>query len=389
MGKNNAVQQVNSSRKKNWFHNVFLRFIPRKKDKTIWIFSSYLGRYQDNAKYLFEYASKHIEGVECIYFVNDQVDQDQLSKNGLKSVLIDSKEARRVAKKAGVSFYTHGIDDFGDYIYNYNSYVVALWHGVGFKEMYYADRNFKDNIVKKIYRGLFSYVHRDLSIATSKYAFDCYAKDFLLKKNSQYEIIGQPRNDVFFEKKETNKKNYKMLLYAPTYRRLDQDNAVIKSFIDYFSSVEGQKFLKDKGFKLFVRLHPITDSIDIPESDVVINACELNGQQLLLDTDVLITDYSSIATDFAISKKQVIIYAPDFTRYTSVEPMFVGSERIYEHPDVCHNIEDIVNQINQGNLNITNEFNNLLNTDLEGNYCFKICSAIINRLNLNKKASLK
>ena len=381
MAKNSSIVNINQARKKNWLFNLFHKCVGAKRDKKLWIFGSYIGRYQDNSKYLFEYVSKNEPDITAIYFVANEELKNDLESKGLKSVVIGSKEAKKIAKKAGASFYTTGIDDFGYHVYNYRSYVVALWHGVGFKEMYYADRNFKDNLIKKIYRNAFSYVHRDLTVATSKYAFDCYAKDFKLLNKAKYIINGQPRNDIFFENKHVPN-GESIIMYAPTYRKNEDENITIKEFVDYFGSEEGVKFLKENNSKLYIRLHPLTENIVIKESERVIDASKMDGQKLLLDTDILITDYSSIATDFSITKRPVIIYAPDYDTYIKSEPLFDEADIIYKHQDVSKSIEDIKIKIKSKSVAITDEFNKLLNTDLEGNYCKKLVEKVKDNLKI-------
>ncbi|MCR5332958.1 MAG: CDP-glycerol glycerophosphotransferase family protein [Bacilli bacterium] len=376
MASNASITNINASRKKNWLFNFFHKCVGHKRDKKLWIFSSYLGRYQDNSRYLFEYVSKNEKDIKAIYFVQNEELQKKLASENLNSVIIGSKEAKKIAKKAGVSFYTNGIDDFGEHIYNYRSYVVALWHGVGFKEMYYADRNFHDNIVKKIYRNFFSYVHRNLTVATSEYAFECFARDFRFKRSkAKYVINGQPRNDIFFDKKES-KKDHKVMLYAPTYRKVEEQNINIKNVIDFFSSKEGLDLLKENNIKLYVRLHPVTENIEIKENDNVIDASKMDGQALLLDTDILITDYSSIATDFAITKKPVILYVPDYDEYIKSEPLFDEASQIYKHKDVSLSIDDLKKKIAHSSSSLADEFNKMLNTDLDGEYSKKLTNKL-------------
>ena len=332
--------------------------------------------------YLFEYVSKNYPQIETYYFVNSLELKQKLEKDNLRSVVIGSKEAKKLAKRAGVSFYTHGIDDFGMNVYNYDSYVVALWHGVGFKKIYYSDTTFRDNLVKKIYRNLFSYVHRDLTVTTSDYCFDCFAKDFRLKKSSKYVVIGQPRNDLLLENNDHLKEDKKIILYAPTYRRFEKDDANLQSVIDLFSAPELQEKLSKLGYVLYVKLHPLTTGIQINESDFIKNVCKEEAQSLLKRASVLITDYSSIACDFAITGRKIIFYAPDYDEYVKSEPMFEESDYLYKGKLTCKTPDEVIDKILSEDYSLTNELNSIFNSSLEGNYRKRIVEYLFKKLKI-------
>ena len=380
--RNKTVNDINFSRKKYWATNLFRKFLIHKKDKRIWIFSSLNGKYQDNSMYLFEYVSKNCPEVKPYYFVGTEQAKKDLDNKGLNSVVIGTKEAKKLQKKAGISFYTHGIDDFGPVVRNYRSYVVALWHGVGFKKMYYSDPTFKDNIIKKIYRSAFSYTHRDLTVTTSKYCFDCFAADFRFRKNAKYVIIGQPRNDGLVANKDKKPSGKKIILYAPTYRRFEKENVNIQSVVDMFSDKAIQDKLTKLGYVVYIKLHPITTGIEIKESENVVNASKFESQKLLESVDTLITDYSSIASDFAITGRKIIFYAPDYDEYTKYEPVFEESDEIYKGPLVCKTPDEILKQIEGNDLSLTDKINNLFNTSLEGNYSSRIVQYLYKELKI-------
>lgn len=225
---------LNNKRKKNWFGNVLRRIDFCKKNKNLWIFGAWNGKYRDNSKYLFEFINKYCKDIESCYFVDNESDYKLIKKAGNNCVMIGTKEAKKIARKAGVSFYTNGMDDFGDKIYNYNSIKISLWHGVGFKKIYYADDNYNDNLIKKIYRRLFSCVARDYTITTSEYMKEKYIRAFDIKDSSTILTLGQPRNDIFFD--ENCKEDTSMIVYLPTYRKDDSLNTHIKNFVEFWSS---------------------------------------------------------------------------------------------------------------------------------------------------------
>ena len=69
-----------------------------------------------------------------------------------------------------------------------------------------------------------------------------------------------------------------------------------------------------------LRLHPtllgIVDTQDLISEDFVRNAsCYESIQELLVASDILITDYSSTMFEFALLKKPCFLYTPDAKSY--------------------------------------------------------------------------
>ncbi len=106
-------------------------------------------------------------------------------------------------------------------------------------------------------------------------------------------------------------KGKKTVLYAPTFR---DDAERDKKLLDSFNE---ERLLAELGeeYFLFVRLHPqvhtahidFTKAADVTEYDDV--------RELVLASDVLITDYSSICMDFSFLDKKTVFYCPDIEWY--------------------------------------------------------------------------
>lgn len=142
---------------------------------------------------------------------------------------------------------------------------------------------------------------------------------------------GYPRNDVFFAdntKVIENVKTHfglsgkKFCLYAPTFRdSFEQKGLFDLSLFDI--DVPRIKKILEKRFggewEVLIKWHPILTlyikkhHINIPE---VIDATDYqNMQELLLATDVVISDYSSCLFDAALREIPCFTYAKDFDKY--------------------------------------------------------------------------
>lgn len=162
-------------------------------------------------------------------------------------------------------------------------------------------------------------------ISSSESIVDIYASACGINK-SKIHPIGLPRNDLFFqakdiaEMKEGFYKTYnipadkKIILYAPTYRDTNNDNPVNLDF---------SKLQKELGkeYVFVLKLHPFLANYKFKaatkeEEDFVLNLSSIDDiQDLLLIADVLITDYSSVIFDYAITGRPMIFYSYDLEAY--------------------------------------------------------------------------
>ena len=209
--------------------------------------------------------------------------------------------------------------------FNNKTSVIQLWHAPGaFKKFGGSVEN--ASMLKQISKNT------DYLIITSEYITDHYSEAFQIDK-SKIKALGLPRADYYFEKHDTkklrdsfNKKynlnsNKKIILYAPTFR----ENKEFNNVFNYLDIDEFNKKLSDE-YILVLRLHPKIKkfySSDITGNGDYIDCSDYkNEQELLLISDILITDYSSIMIEFGLLKKPVIFFAYDLDNYLSNERGF-------------------------------------------------------------------
>jgi CDP-glycerol glycerophosphotransferase (TagB/SpsB family) len=193
------------------------------------------------------------------------------------------------------------------------------WHGIGFKKIgviadkFFRGKNFlREKIMYYIQKSRYQKYY--LILATSetdkKRKVECF-------KNNNVKILGYPRTDFLIEKIFKQKKiKYKKILYAPTYR--EKNYSLIpfdKSFLKGLN-----KKLKKNNLTLLIKRHPKDSRIFLDKKysnikDITDKTSDI--QEVLLRVDKLITDYSSVVTDFILTKKPVIFYIYDKEKYLS------------------------------------------------------------------------
>lgn len=147
---------------------------------------------------------------------------------------------------------------------------------------------------------------------------------FWLPDTCEILEYGVPRNDVYFRDEKYRaelKKKYhfgmmdKILLYAPTFR----DNGDTSCYdLDFEKIRQTLSSMTNEKWKIVIRLHPnVAKQADLFEyNETIINGSIFpDPQELCFISDCLITDYSSIMSDFMLMQKPVFLYCPDLEKY--------------------------------------------------------------------------
>lgn len=192
-------------------------------------------------------------------------------------------------------------------------------------------------------------------------------------KDDRFIKTGVPRTDLFFDRKRIddireslyNKhdylKNKKVVLYAPTYRNDELNEFSLKLEMEKWIP-----WLEKENTVLLLKLHPAIDHqpMIIDKNGPIYDFTNyLDVNHLLLITDILITDYSSLPFEFVLAGgNKIIYYCYDYAEYkknvgfsinflTEMKGCFV-----YLHEDLLS-----VTKNNEGNTNVDPEFNDTWN----------------------------
>lgn len=169
----------------------------------------------------------------------------------------------------------------------------------------------------------------DYVISNSRFETEVFKTNFW--GNGNINLFGHPRNDIFFKPEEEKQKikdkvfttlqidkNKKVLLYVPSFRddkRLScyglDTSAVANALKDKFGgdwiiAIRMHPRIKKYSQHLFYFNENTIDATDYPDI-----------QELLLASDIAITDYSSCIFDFMLSRKPGFIFATDIEQYNT------------------------------------------------------------------------
>jgi len=202
-----------------------------------------------------------------------------------------------------------------------NFKIVQTWHGSPAKHILLdalQDRG-KNSWIEHIY----FYLERlELQNFSCILAMGSREQSILQKafNNPNVKILGYPKNDLLVEGLDAwgyqaDWKAYnKVILYAPTFR--DKDLQEKPFSLEFFEKLNEN--LAKKNWIFLIKKHPFDIHLTIPQEythikDVTYRYDDI--QVLLAQTDILISDYSSICVDFLITQKPIVFYTYDFQKY--------------------------------------------------------------------------
>ncbi len=156
-------------------------------------------------------------------------------------------------------------------------------------------------------------------------------------------LFGHPRNDVIVSSAQRKPTDKRTLLYVPTFR----DDGALDAYLTDFSAVSAALAARwPADWTVQVRLHPNMrkKGVRLPFSGNVEDVTDCPDiQELLAQTDAVISDYSSCIFDFALSGRPAFIYAPDRAKYETERGFYYPLSRT-PFP-VAESIADLVGKI--------------------------------------------
>lgn len=284
-----------------------------KTDESLVLLSSYGGRaYNDSPRVLFEAMTGH-PLFKKYRFVWAFQKPEKFSIVNAKNIRMDSLNYFLTALRAKI-WITNVNVERGLRFKKKQTIYMNTWHGTLPKTGGNAvnGRNDYD----------FSYV--DILCCDGAYSKNLYIKEHnALEKNMIYS--GRPREDILYRLSEEMIDNYrrvlelpkdrKIILYAPTWRE-SRDSGKSYSIEIPIAIEKWRKELRDEYLILF-RAHFLTERINgIEFDDFIRNVSEYpEVNHLYAVSDILISDYSSVFSDYALLEKPMICFAYDYEEY--------------------------------------------------------------------------
>ncbi|MGE6257440.1 CDP-glycerol glycerophosphotransferase family protein [Heyndrickxia sporothermodurans] len=314
-----------------FFSPLLYLFHYRKKD--IWIIGERPDTAQDTGYHFFKYCREKYPDRE-IYYAIDPESNDIGNIKDLGNVLyFNTKEHFKLSLFASTFISSHDIEYFipfkGYSLFNYRmAKKIFLQHGVlGRKNVEY-------------HRNYYNYPF-DIFCVSSKGEKKQIVIDQMQYPKKDVKITGLSRFDAL--PLEQDLSNSRKILCIPTWREwLNTDEQFLSStyYNRYCELLQSQELLDilEKYNLEFIfyphyRMQPYIELFNIPDNKriKVIKLGEKKVQDLLIQSSIMITDFSSVSFDFSYMNKPVIFYHFDFDTFfkrgilRDPEETFLGS----------------------------------------------------------------
>lgn len=298
-----------------------------KKDPHLIVFSSFGGRkFDDSPKCIYEQIllDHRFDSFEIIWaFI--QPEDIHIARG--KKVKTDTWGYYRALLRAGCwvtnSAMERGLSFKDNRTFYYNS-----WHGTPMKLM--GSDIDKSN---KSFGSKSRTCPYDVFCAQSQFDADIFMRCFGVPEQSM-KIIGLPRNDeLIMDSGESRKRKIKrelgisddkkVILYAPTFREFNKDdnmNCVMAPPM----SIEKWKDTLGNDYVLLFRAHyEVVKVMNLHPDDFLKDVSSYPSlNDLMIVSDILISDYSSIFFDYSIMEKSMLCFAYDYDEYVSKRGLY-------------------------------------------------------------------
>lgn len=293
--------------------NFFALLFPIKKDRAAFI-SMHNENFNDSLGEVFREFEKR--GFDCVLITRRDLDVN--FKNIGRVFGFFFVKSRLLASSKYV-FLNDNFMPSAFLNFKKEAVVTQLWHAEGAFKRFGLSIKQPDSVRKNEIAG-----NRKLSfvVCSSKAVAPVYAEAFGIERERVLPL-GAPRADFLLkegnEKKAKEKleklypstKGKRVVLYAPTFRATKAENETLLSHFDF------ELFKKEFGeeYALLTRLHPqIHEKATIPSPAIDVTDYG-DVRELVLASDALITDYSSICMDFSLLSKKTVFFAFDEDKY--------------------------------------------------------------------------
>ena len=210
-------------------------------------------------------------------------------------------------------------------------YFIQTWHGDrGFKKV--LNDSGRRTRLNKVSEGIPQYCN--LAIAGSEYGVKQYRSAFgytgeiIVKGTPRDDFLVNPNDRLIHEIKSKLglDSSTRIILFAPTFRQTN----LIEKTAQNFSSINIPRLLdqlEDNTTEKWIgllRAHPaISGLLSSKKDERVIDVSRYEDMaDLLLISNILITDYSSSAGDFALLNRPVVLFQSDINSYIKTEREF-------------------------------------------------------------------
>ena len=309
-----------------------LRLLPVKKNR-VFLINNLSHKYAGNPKTVAEELHSAYPGkFEIVVSVRNPEQYAHLRQRGFKVVKFNSLPYFINAMTSKV-FVTNS----GGYSYlplRKKQYTINTWHGGGAYKKSGTDMYTNTKIFR---RDLWLQGKQTSAFLSTCQRFTEELSRAMIVPKEVFWNIGMPRNDMLLHPDETLRQSVrkklglgedeKLILFAPTYRKIDdnyfRDSIAINYGVDSDRVCKAMTQRFGGKWRFAVRYHPnVVNRADMHDEGVLDLTDYEDMQELLLVADAMINDFSSSMWDYMLTGKPSFIFALDLKHYVATTDVY-------------------------------------------------------------------
>lgn len=297
-----------------------------KPDDKLILFISFGGRkFDDSPKAIYDQMikDKRFNDYHLVWAFNNP-EAFELERG--EKIKCDTFSYFKTALKARVwisnSTVERGLEFKGKHTFYFNT-----WHGTPIKKM---GSDIEGS--NKSFKGM-GHWKLDYFTCQGEFEQEIFCRVFNGLNKNIAQVIGLPRNDIYanytkeymlsLRMKMNIPEKKRVILYAPTFREYDKTSSMevkvsVPVHIEKWRKVLGEDYVL-----LFRAHYEVAKGMSIEDNDFV---REMSGypqlEDLMIVSDLLISDYSSIFFDYSIMSKPMLAFCYDYDKYVSERGMY-------------------------------------------------------------------
>ncbi len=335
------------------------------RDSSLWVFGN-AKFFGDNPRYLLDLVRCTRPDISCVWLARTRAQLALAREAGYRAELTYGPKGFWYALRARVGVICGSIRDVNRFCTG-GMHVVQLWHGFPMKRILLDyEGEWHSTLPGGIGRLLSAAsrwaLWRHFAVAQvcaeGAIARDRLRTAFQLPED-RYHVTGVPRDDVLLSRAAAESgagafvladlKGSRVVLYAPTWRAPAEVGAFEQEVSDLLTSDALAALLKNAGAVLLLKPHPymrffmraLARAAARPTIRIAEEGAVPDINVLLRSVDVLITDYSSVAFDYALLERPIVFFAPDLDAYTAGRSFYSDFED-YTGGLHCRTAEDLL-----------------------------------------------
>ncbi|MGI6010612.1 MAG: CDP-glycerol glycerophosphotransferase family protein [Ruminococcus sp.] len=309
----------------------FIRLFVRTDDRLI-LFNSFGGKFfNDSPKAVYDQMIQDPRFSDCRFVWAFQRPEDYHLPKGEK-IKTDTFRYFVTAMKARC-WVTNSSLERGLGIRGKHTYFVNTWHGTPLKKM--GSDLAQDNTSFKSKNSW----NMDLFTTQSAYESEIFTRVFRLPPQI-CQITGLPRNDELCRAGEKRREEIKerlglsgkrVILYAPTFREYEKNSARECIFAPPVSWDRWQEALGENTVILVRAHYEALQAMNLEREERVWDVSDYPSlNELMIASDVLLSDYSSVFFDYSILEKPMVCFAYDFDQYEKKRGMYFDIRKMLD-----------------------------------------------------------